>query len=273
MRYGIFIEKNNEFNKIFAPLANRMNESLKNLGVYSQLEPKFSEFCSQRIIFGSHTNADFWLRHGSENDLIVNLEPVYLEEWRSGNDKYCQLLKCRKVIDYTKKNSPFTGEHHLLTLPPVFKSREFNLKTMDVLFVGGLDKKRLTTLQAMCNSGIQVYHGFRLFGRPLMQKIARAKIFLNINAENHSTFNSFRFSLTSSMDTLFMGDACAGDDFLQSYDLIEKCIFYDTESLIRNINQLLSNTDDYNTRLGEQQDLADVQDIAFQKFMEQLANK
>ena len=91
MALGITIDASNQFNAIFLPIAQRIAHALQEIGVRVYNAPINNE-SKPRIIFGAHSNAKFWLINNNENDIFVNFEPIFLEQWRQNHTDYISLL-------------------------------------------------------------------------------------------------------------------------------------------------------------------------------------
>ena len=147
----IHIDKHNNFNKIFIPLAIKFLEILKKNNA-SIAKNDSNKKDARKIIFGSHAKPEYWKLTSSEEDIIVNLEPLYKKEFREKNKSYIDLLKSRTTFDYCSLNSEFLNNHFYFKVPPHFvysQKDSFNNieKKCDNLFVGSRNKKRLDFLK------------------------------------------------------------------------------------------------------------------------------
>ena len=136
--FGIFVEQTNVFNQIFVPLATRMLSHIKQAGLPVFLLPNIQTFTGTKIIYGSHSNPQFWLKHSNKNDIFVNFEPVYIQSWAKKNAGYCNLLREHAVIDYSVRNKDHCGMATVLPVPPQFKCKTsftafFSLKNLQCL--------------------------------------------------------------------------------------------------------------------------------------------
>ena len=143
----LHIDKHNNFNKIFIPLAIKFLEILKKNNASIAINDINKKY-ARKIIFGSHTKPEHWKLASSEDDIIVNLEPLYKKEFREKNKSYIDLLKSRTTFDYCSLNSEFLNNHFYFKVPPHFvysQKDSFNNieKKYDNLFVGSRNKKRL----------------------------------------------------------------------------------------------------------------------------------
>ena len=263
MNFEICIDESNPFNQIFLPLASKFKKALQINGYNSG-----TNYCSKKshgakIVFGAHSNPLHWAELLKPNDILVNLEPVYLEDWRNKNPQYCQLLKQQFVLDYTLKNRKFLAHSDIFTIPPQFSTHKNCKKDIDILFVGNLTQYRKNIISKIIHTDTSFSLGFGIFGDDLVKAISRSKLFLNINSEGQNIFNSFRYSLCSNSNTLFVGDIGGLDDSPELAGIVDTSIFWDVKELRQNIRELLNDKTHYLDAIQKQHKIADLQEQKF----------
>lgn len=261
MNYEICVDKSNPFSQIFWPLASKFKKALQING-HNTCTNNCSK--SRKIVFGAHSDPLHWAELLKPNDILVNLEPVYLEAWRNNNTQYCRLLQNQYVLDYTEKNKNFLTNSNVFTIPPQFSTHSNCKKDIDILFVGNLTQYRKNIISKIIHKGTKFSFGFRIFGDDLLRAISRSRLFLNINAEGQNTFNSFRYSLCSNSNTLFVGDIGELNDNPELENIVNTSIFWDINELRPNIRKLLNNEAYYLDAIHKQRQIANLQE---QKFM------
>ena len=265
--FGIFVEDSNEFNKIFVPFAKKLQKSLSDIGLVCEFQPKLDTFLGTKIIFGAHSEPEKWTNNLSPSDIMVNLEPVFKNDWRNKNCLYCDLLKRHQVLDYTKKNKVYAGKHDVITIPPLFRCHTQQEKDRLVLFVGNLTTYRRQVIQSFHKYQISVHFGFRLFGQKLASEINRAAIFLNINDENNDTFNAFRFALCSGLNTLFVGDSGDWSSTKEIEPAIGVSIVENPQMISELVSALINDPSYYLEALNLQKQIANDQNKKFIEFV------
>jgi len=263
LKFGVFVERCNEFNQIFMPLAAKMMSLLKEKSYKLSYAEDCRKFDGTKIIFGAHSNPNFWNQHVRSGDIFVNLEPLYVIEWANKNKLYCELLKRHRVIDYCQKNTPFCGEVAVLPIPPQFHFNANIKKQFSVLFVGNPTSHRKEKLGSLIQKGIPINFGFRIFGDHLEGTISRAKIFLSINDKNQDVVNKFRFSLCGNSSTLLMGEYDNIDENPDFKPLIGLTLFRDIDHLADGMKLVLRDNRSYEKALEKQQRLSLMHDKLF----------
>lgn len=272
MKFAIFIENTNEFNQIFAPVATRLHLTLKTMGCDSSLQPSSPYFDGRKIVFGAHSDPQYWERYVTDRDILFNYEPVFLRSWRDKNKRYCNLLKKSHVVDYTIKNSPFLAKHYISAVPPAFSCERWPSKTKDALFIGNLSNHRIGQLKKLSEVGIKVHVGFKIFNEKLRTEISKARVFLNINAPQDTNFNIFRFSLCSGMNTLFFGDSGEWTQYSELNPLINHTIIEEKEKLNSALLSILNDKGKYDFLLCEQNSISKQHLLNFESVVKEIAN-
>jgi len=265
--FGVFVEDSNEFNKIFMPFAKKLQKSLLDKGLCCEFQPNINTFLGTKIIFGVHSRPEKWANHLTLSDIIVNLEPVFQDDWRSKNSLYCNLLKRHQVLDYTKKNKVYAGEHDVITIPPLLSCPTQQEKDKLIFFVGNLTTYRRQIIQSFHKHRINVHFGFRLFGQQLASEINRAAIFLNINEKNNDTFNAFRFALCSGLNTLFVGDSGDWSSTQEIKPAIGVSIVEEPQMISELASALVNEPTYYAEALNLQKQIANRQNEKFTEFV------
>ena len=244
MAIGFTIDCSNPFNAIFLPLANKFAQNFKNQGVQVfNAAPKLNDNNS-RIIFGAQSNPNFWLINKNDNDIFVNCEPIFIENWQRVNASYMSLLRSSRVLDYSKKSENYVNSFTFLPMPPFYKSIVSNAKIIDVLFVGSMNERRQIAFTKLQNQGVKLKIGCNIFGNNLFQYIQKSKLFIDINYHNNDAiFNMFRFCHCANTGTIYTGEVGVTSDYPEVEQLLGVTITKDIENLPNIITKLLSDNE------------------------------
>jgi hypothetical protein len=160
------------------------------------------------------------------------------------SDDYLKALKDSTAIwDYSAANIKLLkslGINNVSHLPFGFHEKlkvlDFNQeKTIDILFYGGLDPRRISILNSLSAKGFKVTALWNLFGEKRNSLIARAKIIINIHSFEMAMPEEHRLSFllnngcfVVSEKSSFPGENFSMDGIVFSqYDkLVETCEFY-----------------------------------------------
>ena len=193
---------------VFNDTASSINQALRELGFNSNITSNviYNDPDVTDIIFACQFLNDESKARLNERSILVNMEP--LESWtklREGNYNcwFHRILylssKCQ-VWDYSKKNLPFynsLGLWHPKYLrlgynPELCRIPENPNKDIDVLFYGSFTPRRSFIIDKLKERGVNVVGLYDVFGEQLDQYIARAKIVLNLHANEPGIFEGVR---------------------------------------------------------------------------------
>lgn len=261
------IDGSNPFNAIFLPLANKIAENFKTQGIEVSNAGLIQTENKPRIIFGAHSNPNFWLRNKKETDIFLNCEPIFIQNWRESNLAYLSLLKSSRVLDYSRQSEKHVGKFHLFPMPPFFESSFGGNKITDVLFVGSINENRKTVFQKIETTGIKITIKFKIFGTDLFHEIDKARLFLDTNFhDDGSIFNMFRFCLCANTGTVYTGQAGDTSDYPEIQELLGITITNDVEEIPFLVKKLLLD-DDYRKKAAKiQRNIADALNANFDRF-------
>lgn len=273
MEFIIFIDPSNEFNKIFIPFARKFVKVLQEQnhivfdGGATAAQPN-----ARKIIFGAHSNPKRWLAESSDQDIIVNLEPVYKREWRSNNELYLRLLENRYVLDYCNNNTEYLNVYSLVTIPSFENPLIEDGTQSGISFVGSINEYRRNCLIDISNKIIPVDAKFKIFGSEMFDVVQNAKIFLNLDLDSESIFNLYRFSYCAASTTLFAGHAGDISSYPEVLPLVGITLFYDHASLLSGLKRLIEDSEYYEKALSIQHEVADCFDANFSLRIGQIFN-
>lgn len=271
------IDKNNIFNQIFEPLANKFSEVIKNNS--GLVGTKVINNNNQRqIIFGSHANPDYWINNTIESDIIVNLEPIYKKKFRENNPKYLKLLNSRMIFDYTSYNIPYLKNYEIFKIPPFLVHPKDNnetdtLKKFDVLFVGSTSDYRKKNLKKIMDKNIKLVSGFKIFSKNLYEAIKISKIYLHLNVDDQNLFNYFKFAHCCSYNILYAGHKGDTKDFREFDKLLGISVFETDDEMIKGIEKLLKDEKLYLNALSLQKKISINLNNDFKKFIKKILSK
>ena len=267
----LHIDKHNNFNKIFIPLAIKFLEILKKNNA-SVAKNDSNKKYARKIIFGSHTNPEYWKLTSSEEDIIVNLESLYKKEFREKNKSYIDLLKSRTTFDYCSLNSEFLNNHFYFKVPPHFvysQKDSFNSieKKYDILFVGSRNKKRLDFLKKISETKLKLVTGFKIFSKNLDLAIKQSKIYLHLDYDENTVFNNFKFAQCSKYETIYAGHSGNIIDNPHMKEMLNLSLFKQDDEMLSGIKNLISNQKDYLKALNEQKKISSIYEDEFNSFI------
>ena len=267
----IHVDKHNNFNKIFIPLAIKFLEILKKNNA-SVVKNDSSKKDARKIIFGSHSKPEYWKLASSEKDIIVNLEPLYKKEFREKNKSYIDLLKSRTTFDYCSLNSEFLNNYSYFKVPPHFvHSQEDNFnnieKKHDILFVGSRNKKRLDFLKKISETKLKLVIGFKIFSKNLDLAIKQSKIYLHLDSDENTVFNNFKFAQCSKYETIYAGHSGNIIDNPHMKEMLNLSLFEQDDEMLSGIKNLISNKKNYSKALNVQKKISSIYEDEFDSFI------
>ena len=267
MSIGFTIDGSNPFNAIFLPLANKIAENFKYHGIEVFNADLYQTEAKPRIIFGAHTNANFWLRNKKETDIFLNCEPIFLQNWQKINPHYLSLVRSSRVLDYSRKSEQYVSIFHLFQMPPFFEAPVGSEKTTDVLFVGSMNENRMSLFRKIESNGVKITTKFRIFGNELFHEIEKSYLFLDTNFHRDgSIFNMFRFCLCANTGTVYTGQAGDTSDYPEIQELVGLTISNDEQEIPYLVKKLLLDHEYRNNALKVQRDIAKTLNANFNKF-------
>ena len=239
---SIHIDNNNNFNKIFIPFAKELYNTLREIGLNCKVVWGNRETNARKIILGSHSCPLYWLKNTTNNDIIVNFEPIYKDSWRNINSDYLKLLRRQCVFDYCAINLSYLEESYSFNTPPFYSElKPKREKEIDILFVGSINEYRINSLKKLKEEGININPKFNILGNNLYQAIDGAKIYLNLDLDKKSTFNEYRFMSCALTNTLFAGHSGNIKYYPNAEKLVGLSIFKNEKETIEGVKNLLSN--------------------------------
>lgn len=253
----LLVEPSNYFNINFLPLMKKFQESLLGLGIEANIGYESTNSSATKIVFGAHSKPENWHDIVSADDIIVNLEPIYNDAWRTANKNYLALLSRCRVLDYDSENCALVGENSTFMPVPPLSSGWSKPENGSVLFVGAITPYREQALNFFHQSKIEVQTGFDLFGEDLITEICRHQFFLSLVKEDISKFSTFRFALCSATSTLYFGEAGDYSSHPEIESLVGQCLFADYSNAIEEFSGLSVDSQKYTSLLVLQNALAE----------------
>ena len=267
---SIHIDANNNFNKIFIPFVKELYTKISYLGLKCKTNWGDRKTNARKIILGAHSSPKYWLKNTTDDDIIVNFEPIHKDSWRKINPDYLKLLRRHCVFDYCEINLPYLKESYSFSPPPLFSELKPKMdKKVDILFIGSLNKYRINTLKKINEEDININIKFNILGNELYNSIDEARIFLNLDLDKNSTFNEYRFMSCAQTNTLFSGH-CGNIKYHPEADkLIGLSIFKDDREMIEGLKNLISENSYMQKAFTEQYKYAKANRKKFENFLKQ----
>ena len=256
IKIELLIENSNRFNQIFLPFVAEFWKHLSDLQFNVYVGTEVQDLNSKKIIFGAHNNPEKWAANTNVDDIIVNLEPIYLEQWRHDNNSYMDLLKDRYVYEYERENLAFLPLNSVfMPIPPLFRTKN-NDKVHDIVFVGSVHSYRQNRIQEFRDHNIEVGIGFDIFGAELESLIGSSRFLLSLIKGEHTHFSTYRFALCSGTSTLYFGDAGEWKNHPEISPLVGKTLFENSTDMIKAYHELIKDRDEMLNLLEIQNKLA-----------------
>jgi hypothetical protein len=263
----LLIENSNRFNQIFLPFVAEFWKHLSDLKFDVYVGTEVQDLNSKKIIFGAHNNPEKWAANTNVDDIIVNLEPIYLVQWRQANCSYIDLLRNRRVYEYEKENLAFLPLNSVfMPIPPLFRTKNNN-KIHDIIFVGSVHSYRQKRIQELRDHNIEVGIGFDIFGEELESLIASSKLLLSLIKDDHTHFSTYRFALCSGTSTLYFGDAGEWKNHPEISTLLGKTLFENSNDMMEAYHELIKDRDQMIYLLEIQNKLAAQYSKQFESFI------
>jgi len=278
-KFIIHVDRHNKFNQIFIPLAYKFAETLKSVNApIETVNTKESDKNIIKIIFGSHSNPEYWISNSNENDIIVNLEPVYKKKIRDKNNKYLELINNRITLEYCSLNYKFLNNYYHFYVPPFYVWPQNNNekeieKKFDVLFVGSTNESRKKNLQNLMNRNIKLVSGFKIFSKELNLAIKKSKIYLQLNEDESNIFNYFKFAHSSLYNIVYAGHSGNLVDGPEIKELLGLSLFENDNEMIDGIENLLNDEDTYTKAMLIQKKIANKYNNNFNLLIKKIVNK
>lgn len=265
----LLIENSNRFNQIFLPFVAEFWKHLSDLKFDVYVGTEVQDVNSKKIIFGAHNDPEKWAASTNVDDIIVNLEPIYLVQWRQANCSYIDLLRNRRVYEYEKENLAFLPLNSVfMPIPPLFRTKNNN-KIHDIIFVGSVHSYRQNRIQEFRDHKIEVGIGFDIFGEELESLIGSSKLLLSLIKDDHTHFSTYRFALCSGTSTLYFGDAGEWKNHPEISPLLGKTLFENSNDMIEAYHELIQDRDQMIYLLEIQNKLAAQYSKQFESFISQ----
>ena len=238
----ICIDQSNNFNKIFLPLGRELQARVRALGLKCELSWGDVETSARKVVFGAHSSPEYWLKKTHTNDIIVNLEPFYKAEWRDKNTNYLKLLQSRCAFEYCHLNLPYLNDGHFFKLPPLYSDLQPTAKKeMDIVFIGSQNQYRNNMLNEIASEGLNLKVGFNILDNDSFHVFDRSWIYLNLNLDEQSVFNDYRFMSCAMSNTLFAGHSGDITNHPEVGKLIGVSIFENDADMVIGLKDIITN--------------------------------
>ena len=267
MSIGFTIENSNVFNSIFAPIAKKFAVELQEKDIHIFFADQNISQKFPRLIFGAHSNPEFWIKNKNKDDIFVNFEPIYLPSWQMNNYDYMKLLSKSRVFDYTKKSQNFLKETQFFSLPPLYNSKNILPKENDVLFIGSINDRRKLIFRELFNDGVYISLKFKIFGNELFKEIEKSKVFLDANYDSQYSFNIYRFCLCADTNTIYVGEYGDTSDYPEVKELFGLTIANNTEEISKIVKELISDENKRIKLIKKQRKIAEKLNRKFKTFI------
>ena len=267
MPLGFTIDTTNQFNAIFAPLAKIIALQLIQKEVHVFYSDLNIEQKLPRLIFGAHSNPNFWLINKKDNDIFFNLEDVKLYESKYIDTGYFKLLDESRVLDYSSQTKQLIKQAEFFSLHPLYKSTENLPKDKDVLFVGSINERRKSIFKQLSSKGIRISYKMKIFGQELFQEIEKAKIYFCCKFHDDAQFNIYRFCLCADSNTIYVGESGNCIDYSEVEELKGKTIANNPDQLSKIIQKIIYDEKYREYVLKIQKNIAKKLQNKFQKFI------
>ena len=265
---SIHIDDNNNFNKIFIPFAKELYTKINNLGLKCKIAWGDRKTNGRKIILGAHSYPKYWIKNTTDDDIIVNFEPIHKGSWRNINPDYLKLLSRKCVFDYCEINLPYLEESYCFNTPPFFSDLiPKKEKKVDVLFIGSINKYRIDTLKRLKEEDINIDAKYNILGNKLYRSIDEARIYLNLDLDKDSTFNEYRFMSCAQTNTLFAGHCGNIKYHPQAERLIGLSIFKNDREMIEGLKNLICDNSHMQKAFTEQYKYAKANREKFESFL------
>ena len=221
-KFAISIIKipNHEHYKIYEYAQNLLYFGLSNLGFDVIITDNHNYEDRRYIIL-----AAFWLKSHNDSScekkiIIKNNSIVWNLEQCSNNlhfdPYYLSILKNYEVWDFDYENAKRLNIKFNLNIYKILEfgfvrqlqkivHKNFNEKDIDLLFIGGFNKRRLKILKDASILGLKVHRLFGVYGYERDQFIARSKLLLNL----HISDNLDECPLEKERIGYYLNNACA----------------------------------------------------------------
>lgn len=266
----IVIEKSNHFNKIFLPFARELQAKIIAFGLKCEIVWGDLETTARKVIFGAHSSPEYWLKHTCDKDIIINLEPFYKPAWRKNNLNYFKLVQSRCVFEYCSLNLPYLEDGHLFKIPPLYSDlKPTKTKDFDVMFIGSRNQYRANFLKEIEASGLKLAVGFNVLDKDAFHAFDRSWLYLNLDQDEESAFNDYRFMSCAMSNTLFAGHSGDITDHPEMQKLVGLSIFDRSVDLVKGLQDLISNKSKIMQAFMLQYQIAQDNNKKFDRFIKQ----
>mgnify|MGYP000857548229 FL=1 len=236
------VDRSNNFNKIFLPLCREFKARIIQVGLKCDVTWGDVETSARKVVFGAHSSPEYWLKKAHTNDIIVNLEPFYKAEWRDKNINYLKLLQSRCVFEYCHLNLPYLNDGHFFKLPPLYSDLQPTAKKeIDIVFIGSQNQFRNNMLNEIASEGLNLKVGFNILDNDTFHVFDRSWIYLNLNLDEQSVFNDYRFMSCAMTNTLFAGHSGDITNHPEVEKLIGVSIFENDADMVIGLKDIINN--------------------------------
>lgn len=266
----IVIDQSNHFNKIFLPFARELQAKIIALGLKCEMVWGDLETIARKVIFGAHSSPEYWLKHTYDKDIIVNLEPIYKAAWRKNNPNYFKLVQSRCVFEYCSLNLPYLKDGHLFKIPPLYSDlKPTKTKDLDVVFIGSRNQYRVNVLKKLETSDLKLGIEFDILDKDAFHAFDRSWLYLNLDLDEESAFNDYRFMSCAMSNTLFAGHSGDITDHPEMQKLVGLSIFDRSVDLVKGLQDLISNKSKIMQAFMLQYQIAQDNNKQFDRFIKQ----
>jgi hypothetical protein len=266
----IVIDESNHFNKIFLPFARELQAKIIAFDLKCEIVWGDLETTARKVIFGAHSSPEYWLKHTHNEDIIVNLEPFYKPAWRKNNPNYLKLVQTRCVFEYCSLNLPYLEDGHLFKIPPMYSDlKPTKTKEFDVVFIGSRNKYRNNFLKEIEASGLKLGIAFDVLDKDAFHAFDRSWLYLNLDLDEESAFNDFRFMSCAMSSTLFVGHSGDITNHPEMQKLVGLSIFDRSMDLVKGLQDLISNKSKIMQAFMVQYTIAQENNKQFDRFIKQ----
>lgn len=181
--------------RCFEEVALSLNEAVLELGHESKIVTRREECTGKTIVLGAHLLSDGTLPSDS---IIYNLEQAGGNFMTLG---YLGLLSEHEVWDYSPRNIEILKKYGIEArlceigyMPGLTRIINNQDPSIDVLFIGSQNERRMNVLRRLAAMGVAVHCAFNVYGEERNALIADAKIVLNMHFYDAGVFEIVRCS-------------------------------------------------------------------------------
>jgi hypothetical protein len=186
--------------RCFEEVAIALHSAFRDLGVEAPVVTSPPSDSKRVIALGANLLPSMGLKELPPGLVIFNLEQI-LEGSPWLQPDYLSLLRHHAVWDYSTKNADALAKlgvdgviHCGIGYAAELTRLPATSEDIDVLFVGSINERRSTLLDAIAKRGLKVHAAFGVYGAERDALIARAKLVLNVHYYDSRVFEIVRTS-------------------------------------------------------------------------------